>query len=112
MARILTLWVMGLEVPVEMLLAIEHLVTSWNSASHALYHRLGDCRIHRFRARWVRDRDQAHSPPNFGEIRYCRFGDPHSGGDENGLSSKWLIKPRAPYQLTEMEYSRWTEEEF
>lgn len=61
MAGILTLRIMGLEVSVEMLLAIEHLVTSWNSASHALYHRLGDCclryRIHRSRARWARDSD-------------------------------------------------------
>lgn len=41
MAGVLTLRVMGLEVSVEMLLAIEHLVTSGNSAS--LYPWLGDC---------------------------------------------------------------------
>lgn len=45
MAGVLTLGVMGLEVSVEMLFAIEHLVTSGNSASHALslYPWLGDC---------------------------------------------------------------------
>ena len=60
MAGILTLRIMGLEVSVEMLLAIEHLVTSRNSAFHAP-HRLGDCclryRIHCLRARWARDSD-------------------------------------------------------